>query len=106
MADVDDHPDATCEFCGKPTWGVINDETPCCDDCWRTRPRTPVEGRILDALRAWDSLDHESLWLGHCAEYEPQAVSKAIQRLKRRGVIETDPTVRRGWYRIAALDEQ
>jgi predicted transcriptional regulator of viral defense system len=59
-----------------------------------------LDDRIVSILSERDhALDHESLWLGYCTDFEPEAVRRAINRLKRRGVI---VAMQRGWYAIAS----
>jgi hypothetical protein len=60
------------------------------------RALTTLEQRLLDVLTdRGQALDHNLLWLGYAPAYTPEAVSKAIQTLKRRGFIQSE---RRGWY--------
>lgn len=72
------------------------------------RRLTPLEERLLDVIRSVDhALDHDLLWNGYAHAYTPEAVSSALQTLKRRGLI---TTARRGWYvrveGVAALDDK
>lgn len=60
------------------------------------RALTPLEQRLLDVLTdRGQALDHNLLWQGYADGYTAEAVSKAIQTLKRRGFVTSE---RRGWY--------
>lgn len=69
-----------------------------------TRVLSRLERGIIEALEG-TTLDFEGLCYGYLEDYSDAAIRRAIQRLRRYGLIESDPTARRGFYRLPRTEE-